>query len=101
MKVRDLIEQEINIDVYDDVCEELGIAFCGPLKLTDLGRKKFAPVLEYEARLHYNGCDTVCIIGVDDPDERTWMRRLRKAKEFFEAAAGYCAADDYDKWFSD
>lgn len=46
MKVKDLITQEIDIDVYDDVCEELGIAFCGPVELTDDGAHEFADVLE-------------------------------------------------------
>lgn len=35
MKVRDFIKQSIDVDVYDDVCEELAIAFCGPMELTD------------------------------------------------------------------
>ena len=100
MKVRDLIEQEIDVDVYDDVCEELGIAFCGPLKLTDAGKKKFADVLEYDVA--WSGInDNEMIVAVDDPDEKTWMRRLRKAKEFFEAAAGYCAESDFKKWFEE
>lgn len=98
MKVKDLIEQEIDIDVYDDVVEELGIAFCGPLTLTEQGKEKFADVLEYEIVLPDRNAD-FAVVCVDDMDEKTWKRRLRKAKEFFYAAAGYCAAEDYDRWF--
>lgn len=99
MKVKDLIEQEIDVDVYDDVCDEIGIAFCGPIGLTEQGMKKFAEVMEYEIKLHtVNGYDEAQV-KIDDEDEKIWKRRLRKAKEFFWAAAGYCAADDYDKWF--
>ena len=96
MKVKDLIEQEIVIDVYDDVCEELGIAFCGPLVLTEQGKQKFSEALGYDVILR----DGVCIVEVDAP-EGIWQHRLDKAKEFFEAAAGYCADSDYHKWFKE
>ena len=100
MKVKDLIQQEIDIDVYDDVCEELGIAFCGPLVLTDKGKKKFAEVLEYDVKIHDNGASTVAIVHVDAP-EGIWQKRLRRAEAFFEAAAGYCSVEDYKKWFEE
>ena len=35
MKIKDLLEMEIDVDVYDNVCEELAIAFCGATKLTE------------------------------------------------------------------
>ena len=94
MKVKDLIEQEIDIDVYDDVCEELGIAFCGPLFLTEEGKKTFAEVLEYDVRLSGD----VAIVNVDTEDDG-WKKKLRLAKKFFVSAAGYCSVDDYDRWF--
>ena len=96
MKVRDLLNMEIDIDVYDDVCEELGIAFCGPLYLTDAGKNRFSEVLGYNVILR----DGICVVEVDAP-EGIWQHRLDKATEFFESAAGYCDADDYDRWFSD
>ena len=96
MTVRDLIKQDIDIDVYDDVDESLGIAFCGPLVLTDEGERHFGEALGLEISL----VNDVAIVGVDDDDEKTWKRRLKIAKEFFEAAAGYCDSDDYDAWFN-
>ena len=99
MTVRDLIQQGIDIDVYDDVCEELGIAFCGPQKLTEEGKKEFSDVLDYPVKLHYNGLDTVVIVNIDDPDDAVWEKRLERAKLFFEGMAGYCSCSDYDKWF--
>lgn len=96
MKVRNLIEQSIDIDVYDDVCEELGIAFCGPLKLTEEGVKEFSEALDYEVELNSN----YAIVSVDAP-EGEWQKRLKKAKKFFYAAAGYCDADDYNRWFKE
>ena len=103
MTVRELLPMEIDIDVYDDVCEELGIAFCGPLELTEEGKKKFAEVLDYELTLvpHSYGGFPAYIVHVDDPDDNVWEDRLAKAKEFFEAAAGYCSEDDFESWFVD
>ena len=99
MTVRDLIQQDVDIDVYDDVCEELGIAFCGPQKLTEAGTKEFADVLDYQVEIHDNGAYLVAIVKIDDPDDAVWEARLDRAKEFFESAAGYCACSDYDRWF--
>lgn len=96
MKVKDLITQEVDIDVYDDVCEELSVAFCGPMTLTPEGQEKFEEVLEYDVELS----DDHAIVKVDAPGDE-WKRRLALAKEFFEGAAGYCSAANYDKWFTD
>lgn len=102
MKVRDFIKQDIDIDVYDDVCEELGIAFCGACELTEAGKKKFAEVMDYDIEMilgqggWYND---VAIVHVDDPDDKVWKRKLRKAKEFFESYAGNCTWDEWEKWF--
>ena len=103
MTVRDLMQQKLDIDVYDDVCEELGIAFCGPYELTEEGEKKFAEVLDYPVQInpHSYGNLPAAIVLIDDPDEDVWTDRLEKAKEFFESAAGYCSCSDYDRWFKE
>lgn len=103
MKVKDLLPMEIDIDVYDDVCEELSIAFCGPMELTDEGQRKFADVMEYEITMISGapGGYPCVIVKVDDPDAKVWKNRLRKAKDFFESMAGYCAYDDYVVWFKE
>ena len=98
MKVKDLIEQEICVDVVDDVCEELYIAMDGPILLTEEGKRVFADVLEYDAKLHFNGAEIIRIISVDGPDGE-WQKKLRRAKHLFESAAGYCPAEEYEKWF--
>jgi len=99
MTIRELIQQEIDIDVYDDVCEALAIAFCGPQPLTPEGEKEFAEIMDYELRLNpcsYGGLPAMilCIDGLED-----WEDRLRKARIFFESAAGYCDCDTYDRLF--
>ena len=101
MKVKDLIAQEIDIDVYDDVCEELGIAFCGPLELTDAGMEKFGEVMEYDVKINANGLCGFPFVVVCVGGRKDWKSRLRKAKAFCTSAAGYCAADDYDRWFKE
>lgn len=97
MKVKDLIKRDIDIDVYDNVCEELCIAFCGAQELTEEGEEYFAEVLEYTIE----ECDEencVCIVDVDGDD---FKHKLKKAKEFFYAMAGYCSLEDWDKWFKE
>lgn len=101
MKVREFIKKEIEIDVYDDVCEDLGIAFCGPLELTEAGKNYFAETLKYDIEIlpapagYGYGCAIVKVDG------KNWRHKLRNAKEFFDSAAGMCAWDDYEKWFKE
>lgn len=98
--MRDLIAQEIDIYVYDDVCEELEIALRGPMELTAEGEKEFAEVLDYDITI-YNlsrGGYQVVSVHVDGDD---WKKKLRKAKKFFDSAAGYCDVNDYEKWFKE
>ena len=101
MKVRDFIKINADIDVYDDVCEELAICFCGPIALTEEGEKHFAKVLNYDIDLDFSGDIKTAVCHVDDEIDKVWKRKLRKAEEFFEALAGYCAVDDYNKWFKE
>ena len=105
LTVRDLMRIMDDIDVYDDVCEELGIAFCNPFDddevhdwneyLTERGMKQFADVLDYPMEIIFGNA----IVCVDDSDDKVWKTRLRRAKRFFYAAAGYCSCEDYDNWF--
>lgn len=98
MKVRDLLPMEIDIDVYDNVCDDIGIAFCGPMELTEAGKEHFEEVLDYPVTLRKYSGDIVAIVIVDNPG-KGWEKRLNKAKDFFYSLAGYCDCDDYDKWF--
>lgn len=100
MKVKEFIKQSIGIDVVDDVCEELYIAFDGPVELTPAGEKRFRDVLDYEIEL-YSPCDddVIGIVHIDDDDEKVWNQRLLKARDFFESVAGYCTDKQYRTWF--
>jgi len=97
IKVRELLEKEIDIDVYDNVCEELSIAFCGPVKLTAEAEEKFANVLDLDVMMQedsrwYNW-------AVVDCDKENWRELVEDASYLFSALAGFCAQEDYDRWF--
>lgn len=111
LKVRDLLLFDADIDAYDDVCEELSIAFCNPFDddevhewseyLTEYGMEKFGEVLDYPMHINPYDCGYAmpcAIIHVDD-EEGVWQKKLRKAKSFFYACAGYIACDEYEKLF--
>lgn len=106
MKVRDFIEFECDVDVYDDVCEELGICCCGPVLLTEEGKREFADVLDYNIDLvpsvPFDGEEQTWEYGVVeiDDEEGVWQKKLKRAKKFFYSAAGYCVEDEYKKWFN-
>ena len=99
MKVREFIQLDEDIDVYDDVCEEIAIAFCGAQELTDEGKEHFAEVLEYDIEIDRSGMFDTAVVHVDDEDDKVWKRKLKKAKEFFYGAAGYIEDSKYKKWF--
>lgn len=105
MTVKEFVEKwadgsQPDIDVYDDVCEELAIAYCGCLRLTDDGERHFEEVLGYtmEVLLEGRNCP-VAIIYIDSDKDGLWEERLEKASEFFYSAAGYCPDEDFQKWF--
>ena len=94
MKVAEFLSKSIDVDVTDDVCEELYIAFCGPIELTDAGKEHFSKALTLDITLD---CD-IAVVHVDG-GEGEWQKNLKAAKALFESAAGYCAARNWDKWF--
>ena len=95
LEVWQLLERDVDLDVVDDVCEDLNIAFVGPQKLTKEGRDHFAPVLDYEVDVDEDAGTAVLMIG----NSKYWKEKLKKAKELFYGMAGYCSMEDYDKWF--
>lgn len=101
MKVREFITLNMDIDVYDDVCEELAIAFCGSMMLTEKGEKHFKEALDYDIELDTSGEIWTAAVCVDGDDGNGWKRRLKKATELFYALAGYCSDEDYREWFKE
>lgn len=86
--------KDIDIDVYDDVCEDLAIAFIGPVKLTPEGEKRFKEVLGYQVELG----DRTVIVKCDGEN---WKKKLHNAKELFHSAAGYCPESEYRMYFEE
>lgn len=84
------IDEDVDVMVDGIDC----IAVCPPVKLTEEGRKHFAPALELEV-------EEYCVMGSDEDydgiDEGTG--RLSLAWELLSGLAGYCACEDFDKWF--
>lgn len=98
--VREFIKLCEDIDIYDDVCEGLGIAFCGPMGLTEEGEKRFSEILDLKVDIY--ACEDGyknAVLRIDDESSKVWKRRLRLAKQFFEGMAGYCSEENYETWF--
>ena len=94
--IRDLLLMDVDIDVYDNVCESLAIAFCGPMNLTEEGKEHFKDVLDLPVIIYTD--NNVAIVDVDD-SEGVWQKKLKGAKELFYALAVFCPISDWHKWF--
>lgn len=108
IKVKDLLEMDVDVDVYDNITEELAIAFCGAVELTDEGKSHFEVILNREVELDEES--GVAIVDCHDeffPNERgvtgltTDEFYLEQAKELFYSAAGYCTEEKYNRYFKE
>ena len=95
MKVRDLIKTDIDIDVYDDYDERLGIAYCYGYKPTEEGERHFKEALDMEVEIKDGLGGAVAIVHCENGKEAT------RAMDLFNALAGWCSIDDFYKWFVD
>lgn len=89
MTVKELLREEVDVDVCDDYDESCYIAFCGPVYLTEYGEEKFASVLNCEVDY---GEDTA-VISVDTG------KQLKLLCKLFYGAAGYVSEDEYRQLF--
>ena len=97
IKVRDLMSMEIDVDVWDDYDESLGIAFCGAMLIKPEGLKEWADVLDYDIEVNLRCASAVLHVSVDNDVESE--KRLARASRFFYSLAGYCADKDFERWF--
>ena len=100
--LRDLLPLEIDIDVYNDVIDDMGIALCGPTKLTEKGEQEFKEALDLPVEIL--DPDTPyqrVIVMIDDPDEAVWKRRRKILRRFLWSAAGYLNDELYNEWFEE
>lgn len=100
MKVKDLIAMETDIDVCDDYDESCWIAMCGPIELTEQGKKEYGSVLEIEVDIITNGFGgaPVALLKCGE-DEETAEKNVKACKEFFFSAAGYCSEERWNVLF--
>lgn len=92
MTVREFLNLEIDIDVFDDYAEELEIAFVGPVDLTDLGEEKFFDIMKNEILIDEE-TDTATIHIENE-------REHKLAKLLFYGAAGYISFSKYKTLFA-
>ncbi len=100
--LRDLLPLELDIDVYNDVIDDLGIALCGPTKLTEKGEQEFKEALDLPVEIL--DPDTPyqrVMVMIDDPDEAIWKRRRRILRKFLWSAAGYVDEELFNEWFEE
>ena len=98
MKIREFIAQEIDIDICDNVIDDYYCAFVGPQELTEEGEKKFSDVLDME--IEWKEGDDIAIVQLPEHGDE-WKKPRKEAKNFFAAVAGYCAYEDWNKWFKE
>ena len=96
--IRGLLAMNIDIDVYDDDSDGIGIAFCGPVGLTDEGKKEWEDILDYKVSF-VDGtiCGDIAVVKI--PDDVDYDEMLDRCSDFFGALAGYCSQSDWDEWF--
>ncbi len=95
MNVRELVEidKDITVDVYETLCDEIGVAFVSNnTKLTDKGEKHFAPILELLVEIDED--ENCCSVQNDDE------KNIPLLKELFWGLAGYMDKKTYDKYFT-
>lgn len=95
MKVRDLIKMDVDIDVYDDYDERLGIAYCYGYKLTEEGEERFKDALELDVEIRNGFGEAIALVHCETGKEAT------KAMDFFNSLAGWCSVKQFDKWFQE
>ena len=93
--VRNLLTKNIDIDVYDDYDESIGIAFCGPVELTTEGEKEFSDVLDTAITYMPSPYDYI-VVHVNDDE-----KKLNKLNKLFNALAGFCSVENYEKWIKE
>ena len=110
MKVKDLFGSKISlcVDVYENIADLIGIAFCGEVSLTEEGKKHFSKALQFPiARLsgdmlvidtekYYN--DKKIDLEKYDFEEKI-PSGVQNLIDLFWGVAGYCSTSDYDLWF--
>ena len=89
MKIKDLLEMDIDVDIYNDLTEDMPAAFVGPHKLTNEGKIQFSDVLKYDIEFEDGDCIVHC--GT--------VKQVRSMCDFFNSIAGFCHPEEYNLFF--
>lgn len=92
MKVRELLNMDVCIDVADDYDERLWIAFDGAISLTEIGMDVFREALDLKVKLTTSSDALILCKNAKEAEV---------AKELFESLAGYCTEDEWELWFEE
>ena len=112
MKVKDLFETKISlcVDVYENIADLIGVAFCGGVSLTPEGKKHFSKALQFpiarisgdmlviDTEKYYN--DKKIDLSKYDFEDKI-PSGVQNLIDLFWAVAGYCSTSEYDMWFKE
>ena len=101
MKIKDLLNREIDVDILNDYLDADIPAFCGPQGLTKAGIEHYKEVLDLEIELDSRPEPKWAEIKLDNYSEKEAERLFNAAYDFFASAAGYCSVTKYDKYFKE
>lgn len=101
MKIKDLLNYEIDVDILNDYLDADIPAFCGPQELTKAGIEHYKEVLDLEIELDQRPEPKWAEIKLDKYPEEEADRLFDAAYNFFADAAGYCSVAKYGKYFKE
>lgn len=89
--IKDLLDKEIDVDVFNDVTDDICPAFAGKIYLTEDGEKYFSNIMSEECDVDEDNHRCVVLINGREDWETVW----RNVSNLFSCIAGYC---NYDRW---
>jgi len=103
--VRGLLKMKKDIDVIDDIDESVYVTMSGPIRLSAVGKAKFAALMPVHVEIYEDDPDRddfalIRIEGsVGDGETEKESALLKQAYELFWGAAGFCTPAQYGAWF--
>lgn len=96
MKLEEMLTGiDFDVDVCDDYMDDLDVAFCPPICLTEAGREKFKDILDLDVRV--NKSHSYALVLIDDKENCGYLHKM--LVDFVWSLAGYCSDSDWNKWF--
>lgn len=86
---------DFDVDVCDDYADDIDVAFCPPLALTDNGREAFKDLLDLDVRV-CKSHSYACVL-IDNKENCDELHKMLTA--FLWGAAGYIPSDEWDELF--